>query len=209
MRISGSRWLLAGAVVIVLVVGALVAAVALHGDAPSAPRASAPAAVVAPEAGTVSVARAVSSLAVLRDWDRARAAAWSSGDPDVLARLYVEGSRAGATDVAMLRAWRDRGLRVEGMSMQVLAVELRERTERRLVLVVTDRLVGAKAVAWSRDGCCATSSTTGAATNGVPLPRDQASTRTLVFRRTGGRWLLASAQESPVASTAATSGSSN
>jgi hypothetical protein len=141
---------------------------------------------------------------VLRDWDRARAAAWSSGDPDVLAGLYVDGSRAGATDVAMLRAWRERGLRVEGMSMQVLAVELRERTERRLVLVVTDRLVGAVAVTWSRDGCCATSST-----NGVQLPRDQVSTRTLVFRRTGGRWLLASAQESPVASTAATSGSSN
>ncbi|MFW6869312.1 hypothetical protein ACOACQ_18125 [Nocardioides sp. CPCC 206347] len=196
MRISGSRRLLASAAVLVgvLVLGALVVGAALRGAAPSAPQVRAPAAVVAPEAATVSVVRAVSSLAVLRDWDRARAAAWSSGDPDVLAGLYVAGSRAGATDVAMLRAWRERGLRVEGMSMQVLAVELRERSERRLVLVVTDRLVGAVAV------------TSGGR---QALPRDQASTRTLVFRRTGGRWLLASAQESPVASTAATSGSSN
>ncbi|KRA32573.1 MULTISPECIES: hypothetical protein [unclassified Nocardioides] len=208
MRISGSRWLLAGTAVVALLVAALVAGAVLHGGA-RAPRTPSPAAaVVAPEARTVSVARAVGSLAVLRDWDRSRAAAWAAGDPAALARLYVEGSRAGAADVAMLRAWRERGLRVEGMSMQVLAVELRSRTDRRLVLVVTDRLVGAKAVGWSRDGCCATSST-----SGVRLPDDQATTRTLVFRKVGGRWVLGSVQESvqesPVASTAATSGSSN
>lgn len=195
MRISGSRWLLTSTAALVLLVSALAVAAALRGEAPSSRvPARSPVAVVAPEAATVSVARAVSSLGVLRDWDRSRAAAWAANDPAALDRLYVRGSRAGAADVAMLRAWRDRGLRVEGMSMQVLAVELRARTERRLVLVVTDRLVGAEAV--------------GSGDRRV-LPHDQATTRTLVFRRTGGRWLLASAQDRPVASTAATSGSSN
>jgi hypothetical protein len=66
MRISGSRRLLAstavlvGVLVLVLVVGALVAGAALRGAAPSAPQVRAPAAVVAPEAATVSVVRAVS-----------------------------------------------------------------------------------------------------------------------------------------------------
>ncbi|WP_182376658.1 hypothetical protein [Nocardioides sp. WS12] len=193
MRISGSRWLLAGTAVLVLV-GALVAGAALRGDDPAPSPAGVPAAVIAPEARTVSVAGAVSSLAVLREWDRSRAAAWASGDPAALGRLYVHGSRAGVADVAMLRAWRERGLRIEGMSMQVLEVELRARTERRLVLVVTDRLVGAEAVGTGERRM---------------LPQDQATTRELEFRAVGGQWLLASVQESPVASTAATSGSAN
>ncbi|MFC5730251.1 hypothetical protein [Nocardioides vastitatis] len=165
----------------------------------------APAAVVAPRARSVPVAQAVGSLAVLRDWDRSRAAAWASGDVAALRRLYVRGSAAGRRDVAMLRAWRGRGLRVERMSVQVLAVELRVRSERRIVLVVTDRLAGAVAVA-----------VTGASRD---LPHDRATTRRLEFRSVGGRWLLASAQEvvreapgqarSPVASTASTSGSAN
>lgn len=192
MRISGSRWQgarraplallvfglvfgLVGGVAAVLLVG-----VALHGGS-STPRPPerAPVAVVAPEAGPVSVTRAVSSLAILRDWDRSRAAAWADGDARALARLYVDGSGAGARDVAMLRAWRDRGLRVEGMSMQVLAVELRTRTARRVVLVVTDRLVGAQAVGRG---------------DRRALPRDDPTTRRLVFRQVGGRWLLESAR---------------
>lgn len=193
MRISGSRrhgrstaartllfvGLAAGLVVALVTV--LVVGVARQGGS-GAPRppVRAPAAVVAPQAGVLSVTRAVSSLVVLRDWDRARAAAWADGDVRGLARLYVTGSEAGARDVAMLRAWRDRGLRVEGMSMQVLAVELRARTIRRLVLVVTDRLVGAQAVG---------------AGDRRALPRDDPTTRRLVFRRVDDRWLLESAVE--------------
>jgi hypothetical protein len=167
---------------------------------------AAPVAVVAPGARSVPVAQAVGSLAVLRDWDRSRAAAWASGDVVALRRLYVRGSAAGRRDVAMLREWRGRGLRVERMGMQVLAVELRARTERRIVLVVTDRLAAGVAV-----------TTAGSASR--ELPRDAATTRRLEFRRVGGRWLLASVQEvgrgtpgeaaSPVASTASTSGSAN
>jgi hypothetical protein len=139
----------------------------------------------------------VSPVAVLAGWDRARSAAWAAGDVAALGRLYVPGSRAGERDQAMLRAWLRRGLRVRGMVMQVLAVELRARTERRMVLLVTDRLAG------------------GSVPGAEALPRDGPTTRRLVFRWGGGpagRWRLASARQrraSPVARTASTSGSSN
>ena len=46
----------------------------------------------------------------------------------------------------MLRSWVERGLRVRRLTMQVLSVELRVRTDRRIVLDVTDRLADAVAV---------------------------------------------------------------
>lgn len=184
MRISGPRAVLLGVAAIVVTVIAVVAGLALHAGtpAPSGTTAAGPRAVVAPAAGRVGVARAVGSLAVLRDWDRARARAWADGDVAALRALYVRGSAAGARDAAMLRAWLRRGLRVDDMTMQVLAVELRRRTDRRIVVVVTDRLAGAVGV---RPG-------TGEM---VALPRDGPSTRRLVFARVGQRWLLASARE--------------
>jgi hypothetical protein len=212
MRFSGRHGrataILVATLVVVLAVAAVVAVAVVRAPSSHDRRTTPadPVAVVAPRARSVPVVQAVGSLAVLRDWDRSRAAAWASGDVAALRRLYVPGSVAGRRDVAMLRAWRGRGLRVERMGMQVLAVELRARTERRIVLVVTDRLAGAVAVA-----------DTGRATR--DLPQDTATTRRLEFRRVGGRWLLASAQEvagetpreppSPVASTASTSGSAN
>lgn len=144
----------------------------------------------------VSLTEAAASVAVLRDWDRARSRAWAHGDVPALRRLYLTGAVAGERDAAMLRAWVDRGLRVRGMSMQVAAVELCARTDRRIVLLVTDRLAGAVAV--PRGG-------------GSPrgLPQDGWTTRRLAFRRTPGGWVLAAAYDRPLASTAATSGSAN
>ncbi|MBM0126364.1 hypothetical protein [Pimelobacter simplex] len=200
MRFSGPRAVLLGTAAVVLTVVAVVAGLLLRVGAPS-PSGTTPAgprAVVAPAAGRVGVARAVASLAVLRDWDRSRARAWAEGDVAALRELYVRGSPAGERDVAMLRAWLRRGLRVEGMAMQVLAVELRRRTDRRIVLVVTDRLSGAVGV---RPG----------SGERAALPRDGPSTRRLVFARADEAWLLASAQaaepRNPVASTDSTSGS--
>ncbi len=178
--------------VVVLAAGLTAGTLALSGgpDRPaSRTTPAAPVAVGAPAAGRMSVARAVGSLAILHDWDRARARAWSAGRPAALRALYVAGSRAGERDVAKLRAWTDRGLRGRGMGMQVLAVELRRRTADRLVLVVTDRLGAARAVV-SGGG----ESGAGA---GVALPRDTASTRRLVLRRTGGEWRMASVRELP------------
>lgn len=171
---------LAGTAALLLVALVVVVRAAVH-HPPSRTTTATPATSVAPAARDIGVVDAVGSLAVLRDWDRARAAAWAEGDPAALRDLYARGSAAGRADVAMLRRWTARGLRVEGMGMQVLAVELRLRTGRRLVLVVTDRLVGAVAV--GPDG------------RRTPLPRDGATRRRLEFRRTEGEWLLASAVE--------------
>ena len=165
-------------------------------DSTADSRPPAPADAVVPV--DVTLREVVRSVVALRDWDRERAAAWRAGDVAALRSLYLPGSRAGERDAAMLRTWVGRGLRVRGMVMQVLAVELRVRTARRMVLVVTDRLAGPVAV--GRDGRRWT------------LPRDGVTTRRLEFRRTGGRWLLAAVYDRParpLATTASTSGSAN
>ena len=131
-------------------------------------------------------------VAVLHEWDQRRAAAWAADDLADLRRLYARGSTAGAADVAMLRAWHERGLRVEAMRMQVLSVSVRARTQGRLVLRVTDRLAAGVAVG-----------------DGVrrPLPRDGASTRRLVLVRVAGEWRMA--QVRPARSTSSTVRSRN
>lgn len=126
----------------------------------------------------------VEAAAVLHAWDERRAAAWADGDVTALRFLYAPGSATGRADVAMLRAWRARGLRVEGSSMQLLRVDVRRADASRLTLVVTDRLVGAVAVG-----------------PGVrrSLPRDGASTRRIVLVRRAGEWRVA--QASPARTT--------
>lgn len=144
--------------------------------------------------GSATSAVADGPVGVLHAWDRDRAEAWAAGDAAALAQLYVDGSRAGERDVAMLRRWTERGLRVHGMRMQVLRVDVRRTSERRLVLVVTDRLTGAVAVR----------ETDGARWD---LPADRAETRRLVFRQTSDGWQLAGSYAKPLATIAATSGS--
>ncbi|QZY30381.1 hypothetical protein [Nocardioides coralli] len=135
------------------------------------------------------------ALAVLRGWDRARAAAWRAGDPAALADLYTPGADAGRADRRLLAAYAGRGLRVAGMRMQVAEVEVVSAAPRRVEVVVTDRLVGATVV--GRHGR-------------TELPRDRWSRRHLVLVRSGGRWRVerVSDQTWP-ASTASTSGSEN
>jgi hypothetical protein len=114
---------------------------------------------------------------VLHEWDGRRAAAFARGDEVALRRLYVPGSTAGTSDVALLRAYDERGLRVRGMRMQLLAVRVLARGPRTWRLEVTDRLVGAVAVTHGRR---------------YPLPRDRASTRVVELRLLGDRWRVAS-----------------
>ena len=86
-----------------------------------------------------------------------------------------------------------------GLRTQVLALDVVERSRGRLVLLVTDRVVGGRAVG-------------GAAP--VALPADRASTRRIVLvrpvRESGRAWLVAEArdQASAAASTSRTSSSS-
>jgi hypothetical protein len=132
---------------------------------------------------------------ILAGWDRRRAAAWGAGDVEALEGLYADGSRTGAADARLLRHYRDRGLTVRGMATQVLALDVVDRTPSRLVLVVTDRVVGAEAVGGASP---------------VALPADRASTRRIVLVREDGAWLVAEArdQASAAASTSRTSSSS-
>jgi hypothetical protein len=117
----------------------------------------------------------VAARAVLAEWDADRAAAWSAGDAEALADLYADGSRAGARDVGMLARYAERGLRVEGMQMQVVAFEEVDSRADRLVLRVTDRVVGAVAVGEH---------------GRTRLPSARPVPRRITFVRQGGRWVV-------------------
>lgn len=115
----------------------------------------------------------VGPLSVLATWDRSRADAWRRGDAAALGRLYVGGSETGAADRSLLAAYAERGLRVTGLRMQRAAVEVVAADANRMVLVVTDRLIGATAVG---------------PRGSADLPRDGWSRRTVVLRSSGEVW---------------------
>jgi methyl coenzyme M reductase beta subunit len=124
------------------------------------------------------VASRVDAIAVLRAWDQRRAAAWASGDPEAVSALYVAGSAAGRADRSFLAAYAARGLHVDGLAMQVLAVDVVTATVDRLVLRVTDRVATGLAVGRG---------------SRIPLPRDEPSTWRVVMVRDGATWLVARA----------------
>jgi hypothetical protein len=127
------------------------------------------------EAAASSPSDRARALAILRGWDRQRAAAYAAGDAAALRRLYVAGSRSGRNDRRLLREYAGRGLRVVEMRTQILSVDIREHTGDALRLAVTDRLASAVAVG-----------------EGVrtELPRDAATPRVVELRRAGPRWLV-------------------
>ena len=121
--------------------------------------------------------------AVLRAWDRRRAAAWAEGSVTRLRSLYVDGSRAGSADVRLLRGYRERGWTVRHLRMQVLGFRVLGRAVGRWRLEVSDRVAtGAVAVRSSPvDG------------RRVVLPRDGPSTRVVTLvRGRDGTWRVAS-----------------
>lgn len=115
-------------------------------------------------------------LAILRAWDVRRAQAWALGDVGAVADLYTDDAEAGDADQAMLRRWVDRGLVVESLQTQVRGATVVTRSPRRLVIVVSDRIVGGYAVRGQRKRA---------------LPADRWSTRRITLRKVGGRWLVA------------------
>ncbi|MGA8992969.1 MAG: hypothetical protein WB441_01535, partial [Nocardioidaceae bacterium] len=116
-------------------------------------------------------------LRVLHQWDADRARAYAAASPSGLGALYAPGSSAGVHDAALLRRYRDRGLRVTGLRTQVLAIAVLERRPGRWRLRVTDRIVGGSAVPLSRPGPAAA------------LPRDAPTTRVITLvRGEGPRW---------------------
>jgi hypothetical protein len=121
------------------------------------------------------------ALRVLAEWDARRATAWASGDLRALGRLYVDGSAAGAADVALLRRYLARGLVVRGLRMQVLRARVLTSRPRLLEVEVTDRVAAAVA---------APPGTRPTRAGSRRLPSDAATTRRLVLRRVGGLWLM-------------------
>jgi hypothetical protein len=119
------------------------------------------------------------ALRVLRAWDARRSRAFARGDGAALAALYVPGSRTGAADRAVFRGYRQRGLRVTGMRIQVLAATVLRESERRLVLLVTDVLVDAVAADGSELRWA--------------LPHDRPSTGRVVLVKSQGGWRVSEA----------------
>jgi hypothetical protein len=157
----------------VLVVLALVAVVAVlaAGVGPRLPSPGRPShgAAVTPDEPTVEAA------AVLRGWDAARAEAWAAGSVRSLRRLYADG--AGERDVGLLRDYLRRGLTLDELRVQVLALDVLRHGPGEWRLRVTDRVVAG--VVTGRDGARR------------PLPRDQATTRDVVLVRHGAGWRVA------------------
>jgi hypothetical protein len=122
-------------------------------------------------------------VAILRAWDADRARAWARGDQHLMRALYTPGSVAGRHDRAMLRAWTSRGLVVRRLRTQLVSVRVLAHYRSSWTLLVTDRLAGGVAV--------------GAGLR-RPLPRDQATTRTVRLLRVHGWWRVASVQPGQV-----------
>lgn len=128
-------------------------------------------------------------IAVLTGWDRRRAAAYSAGDTDALRALYRPGSATGSADLALLESYADRGLRVRDMRMQLLAVDVVDSGPRRVVLDVTDRLVGAVAVREGDGGQRRAEDP-----ESVALPADRPDRRRVVLLLLDGAWVVAEAR---------------
>lgn len=167
-----------------LICPGLVVAVACAVPSPSGRVADEPpppgAAASVPE--TVETVEAVEAAGVLRAWDARRARAWATGDLRALSGLYTPASRTGRRDRAALASYVDRGLRVTGVRMQLLSVNLARRRDDRAVLRVTDRMTRAVALGEGRV---------------VPLPRDGPSTWRVSMRRVAGEWRVAEVRRAP------------
>jgi hypothetical protein len=110
--------------------------------------------------------------AVLALLDRRRARAYAALRPRLLRRVYAPGAPVGRQDRTLLRRYRERGLRVRGMRMRLLALQVRDRRGDRVALVVRERLAGA--------------TVRGDGVRGGPAA-DDVDVRLLVLRRVEGR----------------------
>ena len=118
---------------------------------------------------------------VLGGLDATRTRAFLVADPELLRDVYVNAAVA-STDVDVLREYRERGLRLEGMHMVREWCRVTDRSRRRLSLDVVDRL-GPTSVR-TADG------------HRTDLPRDRPTRRTVVLERTGQAWRVASVRTS-------------
>ena len=127
------------------------------------------------------------ALSVLREWDSRRSAAFAADDERSLSRLYVPGSPLASQDLAVLRGYRERGLRVLHAEQQVVSVEVHETSSQQVTMSVVERLAA---------GRVEVVPSMGASTRpDRPLPASGFSRRVLRFERTRGEWRLSWASE--------------
>jgi hypothetical protein len=113
---------------------------------------------------------------VLGGLDAVRSQAFVSGDEARLRDVYVD-RRAARADVEVMRSYRERDLRLEGMLLVREACRTTERSARRIELDLVDRL----GRTWVR-------SDTG---DRRELPRDRPTRHTVVLERTVDVWRIA------------------
>ncbi len=114
---------------------------------------------------------------VLGGLDVARAHAFVADDEAGLRSVYVD-DRAARFDVDVLRSYRERGLRLEGMAMVRESCRATGRSAGRVTLDVVDRLGPTRVI--TTDGQV------------HDLPRDRPTRRTVVLERTDDGWRVAS-----------------
>jgi hypothetical protein len=121
--------------------------------------------------------------AVLDRLDRRRELAYASEDPTLLRAIYVSGSPVLRHDLAMLRAYAERGVRLTGVRLRILDARLLGRFGRCVRLRVVDRLE--RPMAHGAEGA-------------VPLPRDRATSRVMVLRGVASGWRIAAVRRAEV-----------
>jgi hypothetical protein len=95
-----------------------------------------------PTGGDRSVAAAPAQpyADVLRDLDAQRAAAFATGEPEALTRVYQAGTEALSRDTQVLSSFAARGQRVAGLRHELVSVTALEASGDRVVLRVVDRM---------------------------------------------------------------------
>ena len=121
--------------------------------------------------------------AVLDRLDRRRELAYASEDPTLLRAIYVSGSPVLRHDLAMLRAYAERGVRLTGVRLRTLDARLLGRFGQYVRLRVVDRLD--RPTAHGADGA-------------VRLPRDRATSRVIVLRDVADGWRIAAVRRAVV-----------
>jgi hypothetical protein len=140
-------------------------------------RAQAP--VERPKAGALPARQAAAEVpdwtAILARLDRRRERAYAANDPAGLRAVYVAGSTVLRHDLAILRAYGERGARLTGVRLRLLDVALLDRSGSYARLRVVDRLD--RPVAHTAQGS-------------VRLPRDRATERLIVLRDAADGWRI-------------------
>ena len=119
---------------------------------------------------------------VLGGLDAVRAQAFVTGDEARLRDVYVDG-RAARADAEVLRSYRERALRLEGMVLMRDSCRVTDRERGAVTLAVVDHL-GPTWVSTEEGDRRA-------------LPRDRSTRRTVVLERTGDGWRVAGVRRAP------------